>query len=138
MATESVPRLTATQTRTLAKIVAAHRPKALVEFNVSPGKVDIVATSRRGVICGMWRLELAGSDMLLRVVIGDNMYIERIPEEFPDRFDRIAAGLDLWVKAANAEELKAVLSDTPTLGHLNPEHTINPIEYSPIGSRPLW
>lgn len=138
MDTESVPRLTATQTYTLAKLVAAHRPKDLVEFNVSPGRVDIVAISRGDVICGTWRLELDGSDMLLQVVVGENMYAERIPEEFPDRFDRVAAGVELWVKAVNAEELKIVLSDIPTLGHLNPEHIINPLEYSPIGSRPLW
>lgn len=138
MATESIPKLTGTQVRILAKLVVAHRPEDLVEFRVSPGKIDVTAVSRGDDTLGTWKLELAGSDMLLRVVVGENMYAERIPKEFPDRFDRIAAGLELWVKAVNAEELKAVLSDTPTLEHLNPEHTINPIEYSPIGSRSLW
>lgn len=139
MDAEGVPQLTATQVHTLTKLVATHRPKDLVELRVGPGKIDITAISKGGGdTFGTWKLEVAGSYMLLQVVIGDNMYAERIPKEFPARFARIAAGLELWVKAMNAEELKAVLSDTPTLGHLNPEHIINPLEYSPIGSRSLW
>lgn len=138
MDAENIPQLTAAQTRVIAKTVIDHRPEDLIDAYVGAGKVPLVAISRGGSTYGSWRLEFDGGDALLCVSIGDNMYAERIPEEFPDRFDRITAGLELWVKAVKAGEFKALLSNDPTIGHLNPERTIDPSTYSPTGYAQTW
>lgn len=133
MDTENVPRLTNTQVTSITEAVLAHRPEDLIKGAASAGKVHFAAISRRGDIYGTWRLTLDAGDMLLQVVIRDTMYTERLPENYPYRFDRIIAGLELWVKAMNAEELEELIVNNPQLEHLGPEHIMNPSEYSPLG-----
>ena len=136
--TENVPQLTARQLAAISKTVTSHRPADLIESAVGVGKVNLTAVSRRGDALGQWRLELRGSDMLLQVIIGETKYAEILPRELPYRFDRALAGLEQWVKAANAEELKWAIRDTPTLGHLMPEHIMEPADYRPLGGTPSW
>lgn len=138
MDTESVSRLTDAQVTSIAKAVLAHRPEDLIESGIGVGKVYFAATSRIGNIYGTWRLTLDAGDMLLQVVIRDTMYAERLPKNYPCRFDRIIAGLEQWVKAMNAEELKELIVNNPQLEHLGPEHIMNPSEYSPLGGARKW
>lgn len=138
MGDTNVPRLTATQLLDISKRVATHRPAYLVESDVAANKVCLRGISRTGLTYGMWRLELDGGDMLLRVVIGETMYTERLPASFPYRFNRILNGVELWAKAMNAEELKDYVAYNPHLGHLRPESIMNPAEYSPLGGVPTW
>ena len=133
MDTENIPKLTVAQLDAINKAVTAHRPACLIDSSTSANKVCLAAISRRGDTLGRWRLELSDSGMLLQVIIDDVQYAEILPNEFPDRFDRVLGGLELWVKSMNAEELKVVLRDIPTLGHLMPEHIIDPATYLPLG-----
>lgn len=138
MDTANVPKLTITQLNAINEAVTAHRPASLIESRASDSKVCLTAISRRGDTLGSWDLELRDSDMLLRVIISETLYTEILPEYLSYRFDRALIGLEQWVKAMNAEELNLVLQGTPSLGHLMPEHLMNPSDYAPIGGVTAW
>lgn len=138
MDTANVPKLTITQLDAINEAVTAHRPASLIESRASDSKVCLTAISRRGDTLGSWDLELRDSDMLLRVIISEKLYTEILPEYLSYRFDRALIGLEQWAKAMNAEELNLVLQGTPSLGHLMPEHLMNPSDYAPIGGVMVW
>ena len=138
MDAESIPQLSAGQLSAISKIITAHRPIDLVESNASTNKAYLRAISRRGDTYGTWRIELKENSTLVQAIVGEKKYAEILPKEFPDVFERIMVGLEAWVKAVNAEELKELLSGNAQLQHLHPEHVMDPSKYYPIGGIAVW
>ena len=139
MATENVRELTARQCRDIIETPTKHRPTELLYFAMGKKSSHIVAVSRDGrTEFGTWSLELRDADMFLRVVIGETMYVEVLPESQPLRWDRAMAGLESWAKAVNGLELERVLSGRPEFAHLTSGHLMAISDYSPLGGGSSW
>lgn len=139
MATENVRELTARQSRDIIETPTKHRPTELLYFAMGKKSAHIVAVSRDGrAEFGTWSLELRDADMFLRVVIGETMYVEVLPESAPLRWDRAMSGLEEWAKAVNGIELERMLSERPEFAHLTSEHVMPQGNYSPLGGGSRW
>lgn len=139
MGNASISKLTTTQLKTIGETVAKHRPVDLVESTVTSDAIRLRVTSRNtGDLLGEWILEIRNGDMYLRVTVGVTLYLEALPKVKPMRFDRAMAGLEAWVKAMNAIDLKETLANVTSTSYFSPEHTIDPDTYSPLGSGPAW
>ena len=135
----SISKLTTAQLVAISKTIAKHRPADLIESTVTSDAVRLRVTSRNtDSLLGEWILESRNGDMHLRVTVGDTLYLETLPEVMPMRFDRVLAGLEEWVKAMNAFDLKEVVANVPRVSHLSPEHIIDPTDYRPLGGVHAW